>query len=196
MTQLDADKLLTSHQVGEILQVNPSSINKWVNDGRIQAFRTPGGHRRIRAGDLVAFLEKHKMPVPRPLAGLSRRRLLIVDDSPKQLEALKRRLKPHSDRVELAVAANGVDALVQLGSFRPHVMVIDVTLSEVDGFEVCRRLKANGETRGIDVILTTDVASKETEMEALEAGAKRCLVKPIDINLLLEVLGLPVQATA
>ena len=67
MTQ-DNDKLLTSHQVGELLQVNPSSINKWVNDGRIQAFRTPGGHRRIRVADLVAFLEKHKMPVPRTLS--------------------------------------------------------------------------------------------------------------------------------
>ena len=51
--KIDADRLLTSHEVGALLQVNPSSINKWVNEGRLAAFRTPGGHRRIRAGDLV-----------------------------------------------------------------------------------------------------------------------------------------------
>ena len=46
------DSLLTSYQVGALLQVNPSSINKWVKDGRIPAFRTPGGHRRIRRLDV------------------------------------------------------------------------------------------------------------------------------------------------
>ncbi len=56
------DQLLTSTQVGNLLQVNPSSVKKWVNDGHIIAFRTPGGHRRIRASDLVMFLDHHKRP--------------------------------------------------------------------------------------------------------------------------------------
>lgn len=190
MTQLEADKLLTSHQVGEILQVNPSSINKWVNDGRIPAFRTPGGHRRIRAGDLVTFLEKHKMPVPRLLAGLAKRRLMIVDDNSKQMEVLKRRLRSQADRVDLTVVASGVDALVQIGSSRPHLLVIDAEMSDIDGFEVCRRLKANTETRGIDIILTAAAPDKEMQLEAMEAGARRCLAKPIDVTVLLETLGL------
>src|SRR5260370_5844825 len=71
---IEADSLLTSHEVGDLLQVNPSSINKWVNEGRITAFRTPGGHRRIRASDLVRFLDGHKMPIPKMLAGVSKRR--------------------------------------------------------------------------------------------------------------------------
>src|SRR6478735_6141277 len=91
--QLVPDSLLTSYQVGALLQVNPSSINKWVKDGRIRAFRTPGGHRRIRAGDLVAFLNEHKMPIPTSLTQASRRRLLIVDDDARQLESLQRTLK-------------------------------------------------------------------------------------------------------
>ena len=49
--KLHADRLLTSHEVGDLLQVNPSSVKKWVNEGRIAAFRTPGGHRRIRVSD-------------------------------------------------------------------------------------------------------------------------------------------------
>lgn len=193
---MDADKLLTSHQVGEILQVNPSSINKWVNDGRIPAFRTPGGHRRIRAGDLVAFLEKHKMPVPRHLAGLSRRRVLVADENTKHLDALKRRLRAHADRIELIVAANGVDALVLIGALRPHLVVIDVAMSDIDGLEVCRRLKANSETRSIAILLTAASPDKETELEAIEAGASACIAKPVDVGLLLDKLGLTAQAVA
>lgn len=190
MAQNDSDRLLTSHQVGELLQVNPSSINKWVNDGRIPAFRTPGGHRRIRIGDLVAFLEKHKMPVPRSLTTMGRRRLLIVDDNQKHLDGLKRRLKGYADRVELAVAASGIDALIQIGAFKPNVVIIDVYMPELDGLEVCRRIKANPETHDVDVLMTSGLLTPEVEEEAAAAGASRCLQKPIDIATLLEHLDL------
>lgn len=59
---------LTSHECGAMLQCNPSSINKWVKEGKIPAHTTPGGHRRIRAVDLITFLTTFKMPVPATLA--------------------------------------------------------------------------------------------------------------------------------
>lgn len=190
MSAIDNDKLLTSHQVGELLQVNPSSVNKWVNDGRIQAFRTPGGHRRIRVADLMAFLDKHKMPIPRSLSAMSRRRLLVVDDNQKHLDALKRRLKAHADRVDLAIATNGIDALVQVGALKPHLIVLDVFMGELDGLEVCRRLKANPDTRNVDVIITSGQLTPEVEEEAIKAGALKVLPKPIDLGVILDHLGL------
>jgi excisionase family DNA binding protein len=192
--KIDADRLLTSHEVGALLQVNPSSINKWVNEGRLAAFRTPGGHRRIRAADLVQFLDLHKMPIPRPLAGASRRRLLVVDDDKAQLQAIARVLKPYQERVMVQLADNGIDALVQVGAFKPHLIVLDVFMPEIDGLEVCRRLKANTETREIDVIVTSGQLSTEIEQNAVAAGARRCLTKPIDIKTVLNELGLPQPA--
>jgi len=67
---ITADTQLTSHEVGKMLQSNPSSINKWVKEGRIAAFRTPGGHRRMFAKDVVAFLKAHTMPIPHELHGI------------------------------------------------------------------------------------------------------------------------------
>jgi excisionase family DNA binding protein len=67
---ISASTYLTSHQAAQLIQVNPSSINKWVKERRILAYRTPGGHRRILAADFVAFLTEYKMPVPAPLAGV------------------------------------------------------------------------------------------------------------------------------
>lgn len=69
---MTADTLLTSHDAAKMIQVNPSSINKWIKEGRILAFTTPGGHRRLRAGDFVAFLDRHEMPVPVALAEVRR----------------------------------------------------------------------------------------------------------------------------
>lgn len=61
------EKLYTSHEVGALLQMDPSSIVKWVNDGMLPAYRTPGGHRRVRASDLLTFLKQHGMWIPAEL---------------------------------------------------------------------------------------------------------------------------------
>jgi excisionase family DNA binding protein len=190
---IDGDRLLTSHEVGALLQVNPSSVNKWVKEGRIQAFRTPGGHRRIRARDLVEFLDVHKMPIPKGLSGASRRRLLIVDDDSAHLRAIERLLKPKLDRVQVSFATNGIDALVQVGSFKPNLIVLDVYMPELDGLEVCRRLKANPETQSIEVIVTSAQLTADLESKAMGAGASRVMRKPIDLNVVLGDLGVTKQ---
>lgn len=65
--KIEPDTYLSSHEVGEMLQCNPSSVNKWVKEGKIVAHRTPGGHRRMRAADVIAFLREFKMPIPKAL---------------------------------------------------------------------------------------------------------------------------------
>lgn len=186
---LHAERLLTSHEVGALLQVNPSSVKKWVNEGRIVAFRTPGGHRRIRVADLVDFLHRHAMPIPRPLEAACKRRLLVVDDDLVHLRALARRLKPYAARVDVELVQNGIDALVMVGSFKPDLIVLDVYMPELDGIEVCRRLKLKPETRHIGVIVNSAHLTKSIEENALAAGAVRCVPKPLDLKVLLEHLG-------
>ena len=191
--KIDADQLLTSHEVGALLQVNPSSVKKWVNEGRITAFRTPGGHRRIRVGDLVEFLDRHAMPIPRKLAGVSRRRLLIVDDDAVHLRAFERRLRPHKSRLQLQMTDNGIDALVLVGAFKPHLIILDVYMPELDGIEVCRRLKMKPETSDIGVIIHSAHLTRAVEENAVAAGAICAVSKPIELKLVLDNLGLTQQ---
>lgn len=68
---IEPETYLTSHEAAGMIQANPSSINKWVKEGRIICFQTPGGHRRIKAADFVAFLSEHNMPVPEPLVAVA-----------------------------------------------------------------------------------------------------------------------------
>lgn len=193
---LAPDQLLTSTQVGDLLQVNPSSVKKWVNDGHIVAFRTPGGHRRIRAADLIAFLEQHKIPVPASLTNAARRRVIVVDHDHAQLKAIGRGFKRWTDKLEVVLVDNGVDALVELGNARPHALVIDVHMPTLDGLEVCKRLRANPATKDIAVLMTSGRLTVELEHAARAAGARRLLRKPLDVNQVLEEVGLAPPSTA
>lgn len=62
--KIEPDTYLSSHEVGAMLQCNPSSVNKWVKEGKIIAHKTPGGHRRMRAADVIAFLAQYNMSIP------------------------------------------------------------------------------------------------------------------------------------
>jgi excisionase family DNA binding protein len=177
-----SDQLLTSSEVGGLLQVNPSSVKKWVDDGLLLAFRTPGGHRRIRAADLVAFLVRHEMPIPVDLLDASKKRLLIVDDEVDQLKALSRSLKRFADKVEVVTTSNGIDALISVGSFHPHAVLLDVYMPGIDGLEVCRRLKKNPVTKDVQVYVVSGSFTSSLEQKALEAGAAKCLSKPLDVR--------------
>ncbi|MBX3228584.1 MAG: response regulator [Labilithrix sp.] len=183
-----SDQLLTSSEVGELLQVNPSSVKKWVDDGLLLAFRTPGGHRRIRAADLVSFLVRHEMPIPADLQDAAKKRLLIVDDEVDQLKALSRSFKRFADRVEVTTTSNGIDALVLVGSFHPHAVLLDVYMPGIDGLEVCRRLKKAPATKDVAVYVVSGAFTSALEQKALEAGAVKCLAKPIDARQILALM--------
>jgi excisionase family DNA binding protein len=183
-----SDQLLTSSEVGELLQVNPSSVKKWVDDGLLSAFRTPGGHRRIRAVDLVSFLVRHEMPIPGDLQDAAKKRLLIVDDEVEQLRALSRSLKRFADRVEVTTTSNGIDALVLVGSFQPHAVLLDVYMPGIDGLEVCRRLKKHPQTKEVQVYVVSGQFTSALEQKSLEAGAAKCLQKPLDVRTVLSLM--------
>lgn len=182
------ERLLTSAEAGALLQVNQTSINNWVRDGHLRASRTPGGHRRIRVADLMDFARAHDMPV-QATGGAAKRRLLWVDDDPRQLRAVARLLKPWADRVDAVLCDNGVEALVKVGSFQPELIVLDVYMPGIDGLEVCRRLKANPETKDIELVLHSGRLDARIVAEANRIGVERCLDKPVDVRALLQDLG-------
>lgn len=182
-----ADRLLTTHDVGRMLQMDPSSIVKWVNDGLLPAYKTPGGHRRIRTTDLLAFLREHKMYVPPELA-TGVRRVLIVDDDAKVLKALERGLKG-TEGLEVETCGSGIEALVRIGARRPHVLVLDINMPELDGFQVLERLKANPATASIEVVVVTGDATAAIDKKAKGLGAKEVMEKPLSATALNRVLN-------
>src|SRR5512132_2381761 len=125
------DQLYTTHDISRLLQVDPSTVSKWIDRGILLAFRTPGGHRRVRSGDLRSFLIAHQMPVPDEL-GSSTVQLVVVDDEKPVLDALKRAFKPFGTLVDVVTTTSGVEAVLLVSESKPHGMLIDLNMPELD----------------------------------------------------------------
>ncbi len=173
--------IFTTFEAAKLCHVSPLSIINWVNADRLPAFRTPGGHRRIRREDLVRFMRDTGMPVPEELReGSGRPRVLVVDDEASIRDVLSETLTGRSPSYDVMTAADGFEAGRLVATFRPDVVLLDLRMPGVDGFQVCKTIKADPETSNTVVIAMTGYYTPETEARILECGALRCVVKPIE----------------
>ena len=173
--------VFTTFEAAKLCHVSPLSIINWVNAGRLSAFRTPGGHRRIRREDLLIFMRDNGLPIPEEMQqGSGRRKVLIVDDEPSIRELLAEHLSTRTSPYEVSTAADGFEAGRLVATFRPDVVLLDLRMPGVDGFQICRTIKADPDTSNVVVIAMTGYYSPETEARVLECGAVRCFAKPLD----------------
>jgi putative two-component system response regulator len=108
-------------------------------------------------------------------------RILIVDDVKANVDLLVELLR---NDYKLSVAMNGETALAIARKTRPDLILLDVSMPGMDGYEVCRRLAADVETRGIPVILQTSRTDAEDEARGLALGAVDYIIKPFHPELL------------
>jgi excisionase family DNA binding protein len=173
--------VFTTFEAAKLCHVSPLSIINWVNAGRIPAFRTPGGHRRIRREDLARFMRENGIPLPEELRdGTGRSRVLVVDDESAIRDIFAESLSQRSAAYEVMTAADGFEAGRLVATFRPDVVLLDLRMPGLDGFQVCRTIKGDSETASTIVIAMTGYHTNETEARILECGAVRCLAKPIE----------------
>ena len=106
--------------------------------------------------------------------------ILVVDDQPINVQLLKRKLE--REGIKVSAAYNGLEALDLVKRERPDLILLDVMMPDMDGIEVCQRLQASENTRGIPVIFITARTTKESKLEGLGVGAVDYITKPIDLD--------------
>ncbi len=110
---------------------------------------------------------------------MSLNKVMLVEDEPDIQVVARMTLKKGGVR-EVVVAGNGEECLARVGEVKPDLILLDVMMPRLDGYETCRRLKQNPETRGIPVIFLTAKAQQFEINQGLELGAIGYLVKPFD----------------
>jgi len=103
--------------------------------------------------------------------------VLVVDNDPGELELLRENLGQAGFRV--ITAKNGTQALAKASSYGPDIVLLDTVLPDVDGIEVCRKLKGQPDTKGIPVVLMSSKASTKNTTVAIAAGAQDCIEKSL-----------------
>jgi excisionase family DNA binding protein len=175
-----AKSIYTTHEVSRLLQVNPRSVINWIEQSLLTSYRTPGGHRRIRREDLLAFVRKHQIPTPSSLIE-GKFSVLIVEDE-TEIADLIRKFFERQGGYQVISASDGITALIEVGRTKPDLLILDIMIPGVDGIEVCRRIKSDATSKTIIIAIS---GQPETEKKILSAGADSFMAKPVDMDRLL-----------
>jgi excisionase family DNA binding protein len=175
----------TTSVVAKMLGVALQSVSNWIDAGQLRAGRTPGGHRRVEPEDLLDFLRQQGLAIPAELLP-SPPKILIVDDEEAVASWVAAEIRAERPDIKVLVAYDGFSAGETIGFERPDVVVLDLRMRGMDGFEVCRRIKAREDTRKTLVIAMTAHPSPKVERQIIECGAEVCLTKPLAADVLLK----------
>jgi len=179
---------LTPNEVAELLMVSPVTVRQWAQKGQLHALTTPGGHRRFTRQEVERFAREYGISL-QPSAD-DKLRILVVDDDEQFSGYLVELLTGLSDDVVVETARDGFEAGRKIETFRAHVVLLDLMMAGMNGFEVCRMLKTEPATSATRIIALTAYPSPENVDLIMAAGAEACLGKPLDTDALLAAIGI------
>jgi len=178
--------VLTTGEVAKICNVAPRTVSKWFDSGALTGYRIPGSKdRRIPLNQLIRFMKQHGMPLNGLMTGQTR--ILIVDDEQDIVEVLEKVLEGERN-YEVEVTKGGFAAGASAEKFRPHVILLDLHLKDVDGKEVAKFIKSNADLQLTKVIAMSGKLS-EDELKALAGnGFDGYLKKPFHVRQVIEAI--------
>lgn len=181
---LSDKKTFTTGEAAAICKVSQQTIIRCFDSGRLQGFRVPGSKfRRIPRDELIRFMRANGIPVEE-LEGVGKKRVLVVDDDSRIVDLFEQLLN-RDGRFEVKSAMTGYDAGLLTQSFRPHLMILDYMLPDINGNVVCKRVREKDELKGMKVLCVSGVINEDEIHGLMAAGADAFLQKPFNIAALL-----------
>jgi excisionase family DNA binding protein len=164
---------------------NQTAIN-WIRNGYLKAYSTPGGQYRVYADDLVGFMMERNMRVPENLASLcntsSNSSILVVEDDMGLNTVLHQYLSKEFSGVQVYQAFDGFEAGALMTSKKPTVVVLDLNLPGVDGFELCKKINSSDEFGNPAIIVITALQDSGIEDKIQEMHAVAFFRKPVVLD--------------
>lgn len=185
------EPVLTTGDVAEYCHVTTMTVLNWINAGQLKAYQTPGGHYRVKRDDFKDFLKRHDMPLRVDLFPEEQRKILIVDDEPRVVNFILGILSKQFPNFKFSTAFNGYEAGFQAAILRPDLIILDIRMPGMDGFEVCQKIRTSPETMLAKILAITAFPEDQNVKQILACGANDALIKPFDADdLISKVLSL------
>jgi len=180
---------LTPIDVGMLLSMSPIMVRKMVHDGKLKTVHDdPGGPKFFLREEVERFACKYNITLFEPEKDYLK--ILIIDDDQSVTRFLMEFLNAQDHKIKADFANNAEDAHKKIQTFKPHIVLLDIMMPDLDGFDICNLLKLSPLTRSIRVIAISGVCTNENKKIMIDSGAEECLSKPIDGKKLLETIGL------
>jgi len=176
--------VFTTGEAAKICKVSQQTIIRCFDSGQLKGFRVPGSRfRRIPREQLFAFMRDNGIPTDALESG--RRKVLVVDDDLDLVELLVDVFE-RDRRFEVRTANNGFDAGMLVKEFRPDLVVLDVMLPDINGKEVCLRVRSDPNMADVKIICISGMVEADKVQHLRDAGADDFLQKPFTVDVLLE----------
>ena len=176
-------QVFTTGEAAKICKVSQQTIIRCFDSGQLKGFRVPGSRfRRIPRDVLYKFMKDNGIPTDSLESG--KRKALIVDDD-EELVELIRDVLDDDGRFEVRVANNGFDAGMMVKEYRPDIIVLDVMLPDINGREVCQRIRSDETLDDVKIICISGMVEQDKVAELKEAGADDFMQKPFEIESLI-----------
>jgi excisionase family DNA binding protein len=176
--------VFTTGEAAKICKVSQQTIIRCFDSGQLKGFRVPGSRfRRIPRETLRVFMKENGIPTDALESG--KREVLLVDDDVDLVEVMATALKDDG-RFEVRIANNGFDAGMMVKEYRPDVIVLDVMLPDINGREVCQRVRSDKQLEDVRIICISGMIEPDKVDDLKQAGADDFLQKPFDVDALIE----------
>ena len=176
--------VFTTGEAAKICKVSQQTIIRCFDNGTLKGFRVPGSRfRRIPRDQLFVFMKDNGIPTDALESG--KKKLLIVDDD-QDLVDLMRDTFERDGRFDIRTANNGFDAGMQVKEFRPDLVVLDVMLPDINGREVCQRVRSDRTMDTVKILCISGMVESDKIADLRMAGADDFMQKPFTTDRLLE----------
>ncbi|HUL36380.1 MAG TPA: response regulator [Thermodesulfobacteriota bacterium] len=175
-------EILTVSQASKYCKVSSKTIINWIDAGHLKAYKTVGGHRRIKREDLNQFLNDKGMPLPEEPKVEERKKILVVDDDKIIVETIVQALEEDECGYEMISASDGFEAGLQVNHFKPDLLILDIMMPDINGYEVCQKIKTNPDSKNTKIIVLSAYLDDDAFKQMKEYGADACFSKPLPLE--------------
>ena len=155
-------KPLSVGQVAAICRVSKKTVLNWIYDGALKAFTTYGGHYRLWPANIKKFLDSAGMDIPFDFVDDRTTHVLIIDDDLDYSQILKSAIVAELPGVEVVSTDDGYEGLLLIGEIKPQLVILDIKMPKVDGFQVLDLLRARRKDNTMKVIVMSAYLDSET----------------------------------
>lgn len=188
------ERVYTTVDLAKVCRVSLRTVIRWVDEGKLSSFRTPGGHRRVREQDLLKFLDHYQIPFTIKPSGETKK-ILVVEDKRMLEGLLKQILRRSSDTHEIFVARDLYETGIKIGLLRPDLVLLGAIPKGREIVRFCKSLRKIPEAKDTKIIVLSSTVTGDRMQELLSLGVHAVIDKPYtseDLRPhLLRMLGYP-----
>ena len=176
--------VFTTGEAAKICKVSQQTIIRCFDSGQLKGFRVPGSRfRRIPRNELYQFMRENGIPTDALESG--KRKILVVDDDVELVELITDVLVKDG-RFEVRSVNNGFDAGMMVKEYHPDLIVLDVMLPDINGKEVCQRVRSDSTMDDVKIICISGMVEQDKIEDLRLSGADDFLQKPFEVDQLVD----------